>query len=101
MRAPQVTEIIYTPIKEAATRVAALLSGEVDFVQDVPVQDIERLSNTPGVAVTAGAENRTIFFAYDVTSDSLISLPGTTRSKNPKCVKRWHLRLTATRSARW
>jgi peptide/nickel transport system substrate-binding protein len=44
-----VTEIIYTPIKEAATRVAALLSGEVDFVQDVPVQDIERLSNTPGV----------------------------------------------------
>ena len=30
--APQVTEIIYTPIKEAATRVAALLSGEVDFV---------------------------------------------------------------------
>jgi peptide/nickel transport system substrate-binding protein len=43
--APQVTEIIYTPIKEAATRVAALLSGEVDFVQDVPVQDIARLSN--------------------------------------------------------
>jgi peptide/nickel transport system substrate-binding protein len=74
--APQVTEIIYTPIKEAATRVAALLSGEVDFVQDVPVQDIERLSNTPGVSVTTGAENRTIFFAYDVTSDSLISLPG-------------------------
>jgi peptide/nickel transport system substrate-binding protein len=45
--APQVTEIIYTPIKEAATRVAALLSGEVDFVQDVPVQDIDRLAQTP------------------------------------------------------
>lgn len=82
--APQVTEIIYTPIKEAATRVAALLSGEVDFVQDVPVQDIERLSNTPGVAVTAGAENRTIFFAYDVNSDSLISLPGDNPFKKPE-----------------
>ena len=39
--APAVTEIIYTPISDNATRVAALLSGEVDLVQDVPVQDIE------------------------------------------------------------
>ena len=82
--APAVTEIVYTPIKEAATRVAALLSGEVDFVQDVPVQDIERLSNTDGIAVTTGAENRTIFFAYDISSDSLISLPGDNPFKKPQ-----------------
>src|SRR5690606_37631979 len=61
---PQVTEIIYTPIKEAATRVAALLSGEVDLVQDVPVQDIARLEQTKGINVTTGPENRSIFFAY-------------------------------------
>lgn len=72
--APAVTEIIYTPIKEAATRVAALLSGEVDFVQDVPVQDIARLEQTAGIKVTAGPENRTIFFAYDVGSDALKSV---------------------------
>ena len=41
----EVSEIVYTPIKSDATRVAALLSGEVDFVQDVPVQDIERLKS--------------------------------------------------------
>lgn len=82
--APAVTEIVYTPIKEAATRVAALLSGEVDFVQDVPVQDIERLSQTAGITVTTGAENRTIFFAYDVSSDSLISLPGDNPFKKPE-----------------
>ncbi len=81
---PAVTEIIYTPIKEAATRVAALLSGEVDFVQDVPVQDIERLSNTAGIAVSTGAENRTIFFSYDMSSDSLISLPGDNPFKKPQ-----------------
>jgi peptide/nickel transport system substrate-binding protein len=69
--APDVTKIIYTPIKENATRVAALLSGEVDFVQDVPVQDIERLSGTDGIKVTRGPENRTIFFAYDMASDKL------------------------------
>ncbi|MDO5528546.1 MAG: ABC transporter substrate-binding protein, partial [Paracoccus sp. (in: a-proteobacteria)] len=71
--APAVTEIIYTPITEAATRVAALLSGEVDFVQDVPVQDISRLENTAGVTVTTGPENRTIYFGYDLEIDELRS----------------------------
>lgn len=67
----EVTEIVYTPIKEAATRVAALLSGEVDFVQDVPVQDIERLGSTTGLKVNLGAENRVIFFGMDVGSEDL------------------------------
>jgi peptide/nickel transport system substrate-binding protein len=71
--APQVTEIIYTPITEAATRVAALLSGEVDFVQDVPVQDIARLEQTDGVTVVTGPENRNIFFSYDMASERLAS----------------------------
>lgn len=71
--APQVTEIIYTPIAEAATRVAALLSGEVDVVQDVPVQDIARLEQTDGIQVVTGPENRNIFFSYDMTSERLAS----------------------------
>jgi peptide/nickel transport system substrate-binding protein len=71
--APQVTEIIYTPIAEAATRVAALLSGEVDVVQDVPVQDIARLEQTDGITVATGPENRNIFFSYDQVSPKLAS----------------------------
>jgi len=71
--APAVTEIIYTPISEAATRVAALLSGEVDIVQDVPVQDIARLEQTDGVRVVRGPENRNIFFSYDMSSETLAS----------------------------
>ena len=70
---PAVTEIVYTPISEAATRVAALLSGEVDVVQDVPVQDILRLEQTPGIKVVRGPENRNIFFSYDMTSERLAS----------------------------
>lgn len=69
--APAVTEIIYTPISEAATRVAALLSGEVDIVQDVPVQDIARLEAADGISVVRGPENRNIFFSYDMTSETL------------------------------
>ncbi len=71
--APAVTELHYIPISEAATRVAALLSGEVDVVQDVPVQDIARLETTDGITVTTGPENRNIFFSYDMTSERLAS----------------------------
>ena len=38
-----VDKIILTPIKEEATRVAALLSGDVDFISPVPPQDFERI----------------------------------------------------------
>lgn len=61
---PAVTEIVYLPIADAATRVAALLSGEVDIVQDVPVQDIERLAATDGIKIETGPENRSIYFGY-------------------------------------
>src|SRR5690606_26912597 len=48
---PAVTEIIYLPIADNTTRVAALLSGEVDLVQDVPAQDVERLAGPSGLKV--------------------------------------------------
>jgi peptide/nickel transport system substrate-binding protein len=66
-----VSEITYLTIKSDATRIAALLSGEVDFVQDVPVQDIDRLEKTPGLKVNSGAENRSVFFGMDVGSPEL------------------------------
>ena len=68
-----IEEVTYLTIKSDATRVAALLSGEVDIVQDVPVQDIDRLGKTPGYRVNIGAENRTIFFGMDVGSPELKS----------------------------
>ncbi len=50
----QVTELIVVPIQQDATRIAALLSGEVDVVHDVPVQDIARLQQSQGIRVTSG-----------------------------------------------
>ena len=61
----EVTEIVYTPIQNAATRVAALLSGEVDFIQDVPVQDLGRVSSTDGLKVITAPQNRVIFFGMN------------------------------------
>ncbi|MGB1026055.1 MAG: ABC transporter substrate-binding protein, partial [Rhodospirillaceae bacterium] len=72
----EVTEIIYTPIQANATRVAALLSGEVDFIQDVPVQDIAKVAGQDGLKVNTAPQNRTIFFGMnmgdaDLTNDTV------------------------------
>ncbi|MBU1002684.1 MAG: ABC transporter substrate-binding protein [Proteobacteria bacterium] len=44
-----VDKIILTPIKEDATRVAALLSGDIDWAMPIPPQDYERLEQDAGV----------------------------------------------------
>ena len=66
-----VSEIVYTPIQNAATRVAALLSGEVDFIQDVPVQDLGRVAETDGLVVKTAPQNRVIFFGMNVGDEDL------------------------------
>ncbi|MEM6386431.1 MAG: ABC transporter substrate-binding protein [Pseudomonadota bacterium] len=67
----EVTEIIYTPIQNAATRVAALLSGEVNFLQDMPVQDLERVDAADGLVVKQAPQNRVIFFGMNQGADDL------------------------------
>ncbi len=72
----EVTEIVYTPIQNAATRVAALLSGQVDFIQDVPVQDLGRVADADGLVVKTAPQNRVIFFGMnsgdaDLANDSV------------------------------
>ncbi len=69
----EVSEIVYTPIQSAATRVAALLSGEVDIIQDVPVQDLQRVSETDGLQVVTAAQNRVIFLGMNQGKDDLES----------------------------
>lgn len=48
------------PVTSAATRVAALLSGEISFTNDAPVQDLPRLEAAPGVNVLEGVDLRTV-----------------------------------------
>jgi peptide/nickel transport system substrate-binding protein len=76
-----VQEVVYTPIKADATRLAALISGEVDFILDPPPRDLERLKATPGVRVIEGLENRVIFIGMDQARDEL--LYSNVKGKNP------------------
>lgn len=68
-----VDKIVYTPIENAATRVAALLSGEVDFLLDPPLQDLKRIESTPGLVTQSTPQIRTIFFGMDTGVDELRS----------------------------
>ncbi|HKW81396.1 MAG TPA: ABC transporter substrate-binding protein [Casimicrobiaceae bacterium] len=65
-------EVIYLPIVSDATRLAALVTGEVDLVNDPPPQDVPRLKATPGVKVLEGSENRIVFIGMDQKRDELL-----------------------------
>jgi peptide/nickel transport system substrate-binding protein len=75
------TEVIFTTIKSDATRVAALLSGEIDMMDPVPVQDIERVKASPNATALTGPELRTIFLNMDSMRDEL--LYSSVKGKNP------------------
>ena len=64
-------EAVFTTIGNDATRVAALLSGEVDWIDPVPLQDMARVGGSPNAVVMAGPELRTIFLGMDQLSDEL------------------------------
>ena len=76
-----VAEVIFTPIGSAPTRVAALLSGEIDVMEPIPVQDIDRVNNNPGTRAITGPELRTIFLGMDQKRDEL--LYSSVKGKNP------------------
>ena len=74
-------EIVFTTIASDATRVAALLSGEVDVIEPVPVQDISRVDSSPNAEVLKGPELRTIFLGMDTSRDELLF--SNVKGKNP------------------
>jgi peptide/nickel transport system substrate-binding protein len=76
-----VTEIVYTPVGAEATRMAALLSGELDFVLDPSPQDLPRVRSNNNLKVIDGIENRTIFFGMDQHRDELVG--SDVKGKNP------------------
>lgn len=76
-----VTEVVWQPIKSHSTRSAALMSGEVDFMIDPPVQDRERIKNLPDMKLQPGSEPRIYYLAFDVFRDELQY--SSVKGKNP------------------
>lgn len=75
------TGVEFTPIGSDATRVAALLSGELDMAFPIPVQDIKRVDSNAGTSALTGPELRTIFLGFDQKRDELTY--SNIKGKNP------------------
>ena len=86
------TEVIFTPIASDATRVAALLSGEIDWMEPVPVQDIARVNASPNASVMTGPELRTIFLGFDQRNAELkySNVKGKNPFKDPRVRKAFY-----------
>lgn len=67
-----VTEGIFTPIGNPATGLAALLSGEIDFIQPIPLQDAVQVEERDGYKVLEGEETRVIMFGFGHEHDTLL-----------------------------
>ena len=76
-----IDEVVFTPIGNDSTRVAALLSGELDVMEPVPLQDVERVKSSGNYTVQQGPELRTIFLGMDQKRDELLS--SSVKGKNP------------------
>jgi peptide/nickel transport system substrate-binding protein len=76
-----VTDVVFTPIANDPTRVAALLSGEIDVMEPVPVQDVARVNASANARAVTGPELRTIFLGMDQKRDEL--LYASVKGKNP------------------
>ncbi|MBE0455415.1 ABC transporter substrate-binding protein [Roseovarius autotrophicus] len=70
--AHNLTRIEFQPVTSAATRVAAILSGEVDFIDSVPVQDLPRLQAAPNLNVLERTDLRTVMLGFN-RRDALVA----------------------------
>jgi peptide/nickel transport system substrate-binding protein len=80
-RRGNVTDAVYYVVGSAATRVAALISGEMDFVIDPAVQDLERLRRAPDMKVAQGMGLGAQYLGFDHARATLIH--GDAGGKNP------------------
>ncbi len=66
-----ITRAEFTPIQNPATAVAALLSGDIDMINPVPIQDAARLDGNDSVKVIRGIEARVIMLGFGHEADTL------------------------------
>lgn len=66
-RIPALDRVIFKFIPESTTRVAALLAGEVDIIQNVPLDTIPMLKSNPNIRVVGAEGTNFIYMAFNTT----------------------------------
>jgi peptide/nickel transport system substrate-binding protein len=103
-RTDNIDQAIFTPIANDATRVAALLSGEIDLIYPVPLQDIARLEG--GMPASRCCRRRSCAPSSSAstsgaTSCSTCRARARTRSRTSACARRSPMRSISKRSSGW
>ena len=75
------TEVIFTPVPNAATRIAALKAGDIDMTYEVPPADTENLKRDPNIKVMQGPETRVVYLGFDEERDELVE--SNIKGRNP------------------
>lgn len=65
-----IENVTFRPITNPATRTAALLTGEVDIVQDLAVRDVDRVKNEDGFEVVTRPSLLNLVLALDMREKS-------------------------------
>ncbi|OUL97948.1 ABC transporter substrate-binding protein [Variovorax sp. JS1663] len=65
-------EVVFTPIANDATRVSALLSGDIDLMEPAPLRDVDRIRSSGKFTVLQGPDLRIIFLGMDQQRDELL-----------------------------
>lgn len=80
---PAWDKVTFRPITSPPSRVAAILAGDVDLIEEVPTVDIERLKTDKKLTITSGVSNRVIYLAMDQFRDVTPFATGAAEGKNP------------------
>jgi peptide/nickel transport system substrate-binding protein len=67
---PRWERVTFRTMKTPASRLAALLTGEVDAISEVPTSDVEKMSRDARFVLTKGISNRIMFWAMDVARET-------------------------------
>ena len=70
-RSGNVDEVSLVAIRSDATRLAALVSGEIDLVLDPPVQDVARLKREPLITLLQTTDLGQQYLTFDQSRDEL------------------------------
>jgi len=68
---PRVDKIIYKPIQEASTKLAALLTGDVDIVDGIIPDQIPLLEKDPNITVLRGSGWDALFYTFNCANPIL------------------------------
>lgn len=80
--APDWERVVLRPISNQGARVAALLAGDVDMIENPPTQDLDRIESE-GFQVSSGLSNRVIYIALDQGEAPTPTITGIPEDQNP------------------